>query len=192
MSAYLIFTHDKTLDEQELAAYSKDVPGTLAGHEAKVLALYGTHEHFEGASTEGTVILEFPSMDAAKAWYDGSEGARASFQRSDISSHVNKWSLKKSSRAAVPDLRRNYGSDDVAAAPTQPMRYSVMGDGLAIRPRDLAFRGVRELLAHVRIETSTSEREQMGRPRRRGLRAHLRQDDICPTEKRRAVYALCW
>ena len=30
MSAYLIFTWDKTLDEHELAIYSKEVPATLA------------------------------------------------------------------------------------------------------------------------------------------------------------------
>jgi uncharacterized protein (DUF1330 family) len=72
MSAYLIFTRDKTLDEHELATYSKDVLATLAGHEVKVLAFYGSHEDLEGASTEGTVILEFPSIEAAKAWYNGS------------------------------------------------------------------------------------------------------------------------
>ena len=72
MSAYLVFTRDKTLDEQELATYLKEAPATLAGHEAKVLAFYGSHEDLEGASTEGTVILEFPSIAAAKAWYNGS------------------------------------------------------------------------------------------------------------------------
>lgn len=72
MSAYMIFTRDKTLDEHELATYSKDVPATLAGHEVKILALYGRHEDLEGASTEGTVVLEFPSIEAAKAWYNGS------------------------------------------------------------------------------------------------------------------------
>jgi uncharacterized protein (DUF1330 family) len=71
MSAYVIFTRDKTLDERELAAYSKDVPATLAGHPAKVLALYGAHEDLEGGPNEGTVILEFPTSAAAKAWYDG-------------------------------------------------------------------------------------------------------------------------
>ena len=77
MSAYLIFTRDKTLDEYELATYSKDVPATLAGHEAKVLASYGSHEDLEGASTEGTLIAEFPSIEAAKAWYNGSAYRRA-------------------------------------------------------------------------------------------------------------------
>jgi len=32
----------------------------------------GSHEDLEGAPTEGTVILEFPSIEAAKAWYNGS------------------------------------------------------------------------------------------------------------------------
>jgi uncharacterized protein (DUF1330 family) len=71
MSAYLIFTRDKTLNGDELATYSKEVAATFAGHEFKALASYGQHEDLEGASTEGTVILEFPSMEAAKAWYNG-------------------------------------------------------------------------------------------------------------------------
>jgi uncharacterized protein (DUF1330 family) len=36
----------------------------------KVLASYGAHEDLEGPVTEGTVIAEFPSMEAAKSWYD--------------------------------------------------------------------------------------------------------------------------
>jgi uncharacterized protein (DUF1330 family) len=72
MSAYLVFTRDKTLDEHELATYSKEVLATLAGHEVKVLALHGSHEDLEGASTEGAVILEFPGIEPAKASYNGS------------------------------------------------------------------------------------------------------------------------
>jgi uncharacterized protein (DUF1330 family) len=70
MSAHLILTRDKTLDEHELATYLKEVQSTSAGHEVKVLAFYGSHEDLEGASTEGAVILEFPSIEAAKAWYN--------------------------------------------------------------------------------------------------------------------------
>jgi uncharacterized protein (DUF1330 family) len=51
MSAYLIFMRGKTLDEHELATYSNELPATLAGHEVKVLALHGSHEELEGAST---------------------------------------------------------------------------------------------------------------------------------------------
>jgi uncharacterized protein (DUF1330 family) len=70
MSAYAIFTRDKTLNAKELETYFSKVQQTLVGHTFKPLALYGRFEDLEGPPTEGTVILEFPSMDAAKAWYD--------------------------------------------------------------------------------------------------------------------------
>ena len=54
-----------------MAAYSKEVRPTFEGHGAKFLAVYGKHEDLEGAATEGTVIVEFPSTADAKAWYDG-------------------------------------------------------------------------------------------------------------------------
>jgi uncharacterized protein (DUF1330 family) len=71
MSAYLVFTREKTLDKNEMAVYAKEASATLPGHQFKILAFYGAHEDLEGAPTEGTVIMEFPSMDAAKAWYNG-------------------------------------------------------------------------------------------------------------------------
>lgn len=73
MSTYLVFTRDKTLDQSEMATYSKEVRATFAGHDLKLLSVYGAHEDLEGPATEGTVILEFPDAAAAKAWYDGPE-----------------------------------------------------------------------------------------------------------------------
>jgi uncharacterized protein (DUF1330 family) len=70
MKGYLVFTRDKMLDKDEMAAYSKEVPATFAGHELTILALYGAHEDLEGAATEGSVIVEFPSIEAAKSWYN--------------------------------------------------------------------------------------------------------------------------
>jgi uncharacterized protein (DUF1330 family) len=70
MSAYFVFTREKMLDPKEMEIYSQKVTATLAGHPVKVLAAYGQHEDVEGMPTEGTVIAEFPSMEAAKAWYD--------------------------------------------------------------------------------------------------------------------------
>jgi uncharacterized protein (DUF1330 family) len=70
MSAYAIFTRDKTLDAKELATYFSRVQQTLVGHICKVLAAYGRFEDLEGPATEGTVVLEFSTMEAAKAWYD--------------------------------------------------------------------------------------------------------------------------
>ena len=73
MSVYMIFTREKTTDQHELDLYFKEVPPTAVGHEMKTLAFYGKHEDLEGAPTEGTVIVEFPTVLAAKAWYNGPE-----------------------------------------------------------------------------------------------------------------------
>ena len=70
MSAYLVFTREQTLDAAELEIYWREIKDTFAGHEVKVLVSYGPHEDLEGPATEGTVIAEFPTMEAAKAWYD--------------------------------------------------------------------------------------------------------------------------
>ena len=70
MSAYLVFTREKTLDEAELKIYWEKIKGTFEGHQVKVLVAYGRHEVLEGDPVEGVVIAEFPTFEAAKAWYD--------------------------------------------------------------------------------------------------------------------------
>lgn len=70
MAAYIVFTRESTQDPAELQTYSEKVGATLAGHPITVLAAYGRHEVLEGPEVEGVVILEFPSFDEAKAWYD--------------------------------------------------------------------------------------------------------------------------
>ncbi len=69
MSAYVVFTREKTLDLNELTTYWEQVRSTFAGHPIKVLAAYGKHEVLEGLNTEGVVIAEFPDVATAKAWY---------------------------------------------------------------------------------------------------------------------------
>ena len=70
MTVYAVFTREKTNDQAEMDAYQSKVRPTFDGHEHKVLARYGAHEDVEGAPTEGTVIIEFPNMQAAKGWYE--------------------------------------------------------------------------------------------------------------------------
>jgi uncharacterized protein (DUF1330 family) len=70
LKGYIVFTREKTLDPSELAIYWDKIRGTFAGHEVKVLAAYGKHEVLEGHETEGVVIAEFPTFEAAKTWYD--------------------------------------------------------------------------------------------------------------------------
>jgi uncharacterized protein (DUF1330 family) len=70
MAAYAVFIRESTRDAAELATYSQKVGRTLAGHPVEVLAAYGRQEVLEGPQIEGVVILQFPTLEAAKAWYD--------------------------------------------------------------------------------------------------------------------------
>ena len=70
MSAYVVFTRTKTIDQKELEKYWAGVKATLEGHPSEVLVAYGKHEILEGDPIEGMVIAKFPSVKAAKDWYN--------------------------------------------------------------------------------------------------------------------------
>jgi uncharacterized protein (DUF1330 family) len=70
MSEFLVFTKEKTIDEQELKLYADKIMATFEGHQVEILAAYGRHEVLEGESAEDVGILEFSSFEAAKIWYD--------------------------------------------------------------------------------------------------------------------------
>jgi len=70
MTVYIVFTREKTRDPAELQVYMEKVGATMAGHPITPRAVYGRQEVLEGAAVEGVVIVEFPTMEAAKAWYD--------------------------------------------------------------------------------------------------------------------------
>ena len=70
MPAFMIFTREKTRDKSELDAYTEKARASAPGHAITARAAYGRHEVLEGPDVEGVVILEFPTFDEAKAWYD--------------------------------------------------------------------------------------------------------------------------
>ncbi len=70
MAAYIIFTREHVRDQSELKAYGQKAGPAMAGHPVTVLAAYGRHEVIEGPATEGVVILQFPTFEDAKAWYE--------------------------------------------------------------------------------------------------------------------------
>jgi uncharacterized protein (DUF1330 family) len=80
MAAYMVFTRHSTGDPKELETYLKMAPATLAGHPVNLRVAYGHHEVVEGPEIEGMVILEFPTIEVAKAWYD-SPGYREARER---------------------------------------------------------------------------------------------------------------
>jgi len=70
MSAYIVFTRDKTTNQEELDVYDVKVKPTLGTFGMKPRAIYGKHKVLEGAEIEGMVIIEFPTFDEASAWYE--------------------------------------------------------------------------------------------------------------------------
>jgi uncharacterized protein (DUF1330 family) len=71
MPAYAIFIRERTTNPSEMKTYTEMAGPTLAGHAVKVLAAYGRQDVLEGPEVEGVVIAEFPTIEEAKAWYDG-------------------------------------------------------------------------------------------------------------------------
>jgi hypothetical protein len=47
MSAYIVFTRTKTLDQKELETYWAGIKATMKGHPIDVLVAYGKHESWK-------------------------------------------------------------------------------------------------------------------------------------------------
>src|ERR1700746_667113 len=68
MSAYIVFTRTKTIDQKELEKYRTGIKAAMKDHPIEVLVADGKHEVLEGDPIEGMVIVKFPSVKAAKDW----------------------------------------------------------------------------------------------------------------------------
>jgi uncharacterized protein (DUF1330 family) len=73
MPAYVI-ADVATIDQALMDEYRQQVPGTLAKYGGRFLVRGGAHETVEGTwKPTRLVVLEFPSMDDARRWYDSEE-----------------------------------------------------------------------------------------------------------------------
>lgn len=81
MAAHVILIREKLRDEEAMARYAKAAADARGDHKITPLAFYGKHEVTEGADADGVVILSFPSMAEAKAWYDSPEYTAARAHR---------------------------------------------------------------------------------------------------------------
>jgi uncharacterized protein (DUF1330 family) len=73
MAAYVIVEVD-IKDTQLFAEYGKGVPGTIAAYGGKYLVRGGHSETKEGGwAPKRLVVLEFPSLERARSWYDSPE-----------------------------------------------------------------------------------------------------------------------
>ncbi len=71
MPAYVLCIRENPPhDSAELATYSR--MNREAPHDPKLtpLVFYGATEALEGAAPDGIVVLQFPTVDDARAWYN--------------------------------------------------------------------------------------------------------------------------
>ncbi len=69
MPAYIVLTREHTHNSEEMQRHSEKAKAAREGHDPQPLAFYGDVEVLEGSDMEGAVILRFPDMAAARAWY---------------------------------------------------------------------------------------------------------------------------
>lgn len=81
MSAYVLFLKEETADPAELEIYRGMTMKAVHGHPAELLVAYGKQEIPEGDAPEGVVIVKFPSLRDARAWYESPEYQVASAHR---------------------------------------------------------------------------------------------------------------
>ena len=86
MPAYVVLTREHTHDAKEMEQYASKAQAAREGHDPQPLAFYGDFEVLEGSNMEGAVILRFPDMAAARAWYQSDacqEARKHRFQGAD-------------------------------------------------------------------------------------------------------------
>lgn len=70
MAAYMLFLReDAVRDEAELAIYRSMNRDKAPDPNLTPLVAYGAIEALEGEAPDGVVLLKFPTVEAAKAWY---------------------------------------------------------------------------------------------------------------------------
>lgn len=71
MPAYLIVLREGPIrDAAAFAEYQRKTRENSASFPLKPLVVYGATQALEGEAPDGTIILEFPSVEEARAWYN--------------------------------------------------------------------------------------------------------------------------
>ena len=71
MPAYLIALRESPVrDPEAMAEYQRMNRENKGDFALKPLAVYGATEALEGEAPDGTIVMEFPTVEDAKAWYN--------------------------------------------------------------------------------------------------------------------------
>jgi uncharacterized protein (DUF1330 family) len=81
MSAYVVMVRERTVNTEAMTRYRELAPRARQGRDLVPVAFYGQHQVLEGDEVEGVSILQFPSMAAAREWYESPEYSQARAQR---------------------------------------------------------------------------------------------------------------
>ena len=74
MPAYVIASVSNAWDADRLAEYRRRNTDVVAAHGGRFVARGGQHETLEGDwSPVRLVIMEFPDLESARAWYESDE-----------------------------------------------------------------------------------------------------------------------
>lgn len=74
MSAYLIVMREgPTRDAHAFAEYQNRTRQMSGDHKLTPRVVYGQIENLEGSAPDDVVMLEFPSLEEAQAWYNDSQ-----------------------------------------------------------------------------------------------------------------------
>lgn len=81
MSAYIVFVREQMTDRQAYDKYIEQAAPTLAAYQGEIIVFNGESEALEGNAIDGSVILRFPDMEKARAWYRSPEYSRVKDMR---------------------------------------------------------------------------------------------------------------
>lgn len=71
MTAYLIVTREEPIrDAEALNEYQSRTRKMTGGHKLTPRVVYGNVAGLEGNAPDGVIVLEFPSVEEAQAWYN--------------------------------------------------------------------------------------------------------------------------
>lgn len=71
MPAYMIFIREEPVrDPEAMAEYRRIGAQNVGDFKMKPLVVYGPTEAVEGKAPDGVVVLEFPTVEDAKKWYN--------------------------------------------------------------------------------------------------------------------------
>lgn len=71
MPAYMIFIREQPIrDPAEMKIYQDANRAAIGQFKMKPLVVYGATEAVEGEAPDGIIVVEFPDVAEAKAWYN--------------------------------------------------------------------------------------------------------------------------